>query len=163
MTKHRKQTLLICVETHPGSWTRRGLKRRLPWPFCLSQKCWPLFSLLSPGMLSASWDAVINQRLLSRYCLCQTPQDALYQPLNLVYVSGRSQTRKIPPIHQFLLLLLFGKTTLNSKNKCIWGSFSWRWKDTKKWAGPWKMVMVRKGDNLCKKISISDVDYIFWI
>lgn len=47
--------------------------------------------------------------------LCQTQQDALYQPLNLVYVSGRSQTRKITPIYQFPPLLLFGKTTLNSK------------------------------------------------
>lgn len=95
--------------------------------------------------------------------LCQTPQDVLYQPLNLVYVSGRSQTRKTPPIHQVLLLLLFGKTTLNSKNKRIWGSFSWRWKDTKQWAGSRKMVMTRKGDNLYKKISISDVDDTFGI
>ena len=47
--------------------------------------------------------------------LCQTWQDALYQPLNLVYVSGGSQTRKISPIHQFPLLLLSGKTTLSSK------------------------------------------------
>ena len=77
--------------------------------------------------------------------LCQTRQDdALYQPLNFIYVPGRSPTRKISPLHPFPHLLLFGKATLNEKNKHIWGSCSWRWKDTEKRAGPRTMVMVKK-------------------
>ena len=141
---------------HPGLRHWLKFKRRRFGHLCLSRKHWLLFSLLSR-------DAFRHVRSNHQSTFAhQTPpcarrQKPLYQPLNLVSVSGGSPTGKIFPVHQFLLLLLFGKPTLCSKVRVFGGHFLGILEmKGYKISCQREVVMMYKRDNLYKKISSSE-------
>lgn len=112
----QRQALLVCVEN--SLWTQSLA--------CAVEKASQAFLFITKAVAFvyslSSRDAfsLVRRSHQSTFTLQILPcarhnRMHFIQLLNLVYVSGRSQARKITPIYQVPPLLLFGKTTLNSK------------------------------------------------